>query len=243
MPLLPAFARLSRWGRLVTASAVVVLGSALIMAVWGLASSEKRVATFEVVGALSRISLDVDGADVVIVGGGNRPAVVRRTERVAFGHTPRVRRDAGGGGLEITSRCPRTPFGLCSAEFRVTVPSNVPVMVRTGSGSVRLRGFEGSAQVRTGAGDVDVSGFCGTTLEARADTGDVGAAAVCPPERVVLRSSSGDVRAVAPQARYRIEADSDRGSATVRGLQSADDAPFMLQALSGSGDVRVEERR
>lgn len=234
---------LSPWGRLVAASAALVLGTMLLMAIWGFASSERRITSFQVVGALTEISLDVDGADVEIVGGGNRPAVVRRTDRYAFGHAASVRRDVSGGGLRIISRCPRTPLQTCSAAYRVTVPTNVPVAVTTGDGNVRLRSFEGSARVETGSGDVDVLAFCGVSLQAQADTGNVGAATVCPPERMVLRSRSGRVHAVAPAARYTVEADSDTGKAIVRGLRSVEDAPLQIQALSGSGDVLVEQRR
>jgi hypothetical protein len=40
-----------------------------------------------------------------------------------------------------------------------------------------------------------------------------------------------------------VEADSDGGKTTVRGVTREDEAPFELQALSGSGDVLVEARQ
>ena len=56
----------------------------------------------------------------------------------------------------------------------------------------------------------------------------------------MLRSRSGDVRAVVPAGRYRVDADSDGGSSRVAGLTPVEDAPFQIQALSTSGDVTVE---
>jgi len=43
-----------------------------------------------------------------------------------------------------------------------------------------------------------------------------------------------------PPGRYQVDADSDVGSRTVRGLTPAEDAPFQIQVLSSAGDVTVE---
>ena len=42
--------------------------------------------------------------------------------------------------------------------------------------------------------------------------------------------------------RYRVDANSDRGTVQVRHLIQSDDASFAVQAISGSGDVLVEGR-
>jgi hypothetical protein len=55
-----------------------------------------------------------------------------------------------------------------------------------------------------------------------------------------LRSGDGDVRAVVPRGRYRVDAASDVGRQRVRGLTVADDAPFLIQALSTRGSVEVQ---
>jgi hypothetical protein len=55
-----------------------------------------------------------------------------------------------------------------------------------------------------------------------------------------LRSGDGDVRAVVPRGRYRVDAVSDAGRQRVRGLTVADDAPFLIQALSTRGSVEVQ---
>ena len=63
-----------------------------------------------------------------------------------------------------------------------------------------------------GLPDVAVSGFCGFTLVVTSASGDVTSAADCSPDRIELRSGSGDVRAVVPGGRYRIDAHSDTGA-------------------------------
>jgi hypothetical protein len=190
---------------------------------------------------VSAVTLDLGTADAEIVGGGDRDAVeVRRTDEFAFGRRAAAVRRASGGVLAIRSRCPRTVLGLCAARYRLTVPDNVRVTVRTSSGSVRFSGYRGSAEVDTVTGDVAIASFCGFALRARSLAGDVTAGASCALERLELRSRTGDVRAVVPPGRYQVDADSDVGSRTVRGIVPADDAPFQIQALSSAGDVSVE---
>jgi len=225
----------------VTVSACLVVGSGVALVLWWLLSSESSVATYSVRGSVNGITLDLGPADAEIVGGGDRPAVeVRRTDEFAFGRRAQAERLASGGMLAIHSRCPRTVFDVCSATYRLTVPDNVRVTVRTTSGSVRFTDYRGSAQVDTGAGDIVVAGFCGFALRARAQDGDVTAGASCALERLELRSRTGDVRAVVPPGRYQVDADSDVGRRSVRGVTAAEDAPFQIQALSSAGDVAVE---
>jgi hypothetical protein len=233
--------RRSRWTQLVAVSAVAVVGVALAIAVWWAVSSERRVTSYAVRGPLEAIALDLGNADAEIVGARDEPVVeVRRTDRYAFGQPALSRREVSDGVLRLRSRCARAILGACSAIYRLTVPNNVPVTVRTGSGDVQLAGFRGSARIETQTGDIAASAFCGFILHARADRGDVSATAACAPERLELRSRTGDVQAVVPPGRYRIDAASDDGSRTLRGLLPVDDAPFEILALSGAGDVRVE---
>lgn len=231
----------SAWATLVTVSACVVLAVTLTVAVWWVASSEQRVTSYTVRGALNAIMLDLGGADAEIVGGRDEPLVeVRRTDRFAFGQPATSGRDLVDGVLRLRSRCAATALGTCSATYRLTVPNNVPITVVTGSGDVQLAGFRGSARIATETGDIAASSFCGFLLDARTESGDVSATAACAAERLELRSRTGDVQAVVPPGRYRIDAESDQGSQSVRGLLPVDDAPFQILALSGAGDVELE---
>jgi Toastrack DUF4097 len=227
----------------VMASALLVGGVGVALAVGSVTSSHERLVSFAVRGSLSGVALDVDDADVVVAGGGPRAVLgVQRTDRYAFGHDADVQRTVAGGELRITSRCPNTVPRACSMSYRVVVPDNVPMTVRTTSGTVTFRGYRGSARVTTRSGDVAVAGFCGFSLEARAETGDIDASAACAPQQLTLRSTNGSVHASVPTGRYRVEAESASGGHDVRGVDAVTDAPFSIQALSSSGDVLVEGR-
>jgi Putative adhesin len=236
--------RLSPWGRLVLLSAILVVGSAAALTVWRLASSERRLVSYAVRGTLNGVALDLGDADVVVAGGGQRSSVdVRRTDRFAFDHHAQTRRTVTGGVFRIHSRCPSTVLHSCSVRYRVVVPDNVPVDVRTDRGAVRFLGFRGSARVSARSGDIDVDAFCGFSLQARAESGDIAATASCAPQQLSLRSTTGSVHAVVPPGRYQVTAESASGSRAGRGVARAVDAPFSVDASSSTGDVLVESRR
>jgi hypothetical protein len=235
--------RLSSWGRLVAVCAVVVAAFLAVLAAWDLTSRHERVVASTVAGNVDGLDLDLGDADVLIAGGGRRPTVgIERTDRFAFGHDAQVRPALDGSVFRLRSRCPSSVPKTCSVSYRITVPDNVPVDVRTSGGNVRFADYIGSARVATDSGDIDVSGFCGFSLQARAGTGDIAAATACPLQRLTLRATSGAVHATVPPARYSIEAESASGAEHVRGLQAATDAIYSIQALSSSGDVTVERR-
>jgi Toastrack DUF4097 len=243
MPGQASTTRVSPWSMVVMASALVVGGAVAALAIASVASSHERVVSFDVRGSLSGVSLDVDDADVTIAGGGQRALLgVQRTDHYAFGHDADVRRTVAGGELQLRSRCPNAIPRACSVSYRVVVPDNVPVAVRTTSGTVTLRGYRGSARVTTRSGDIGVAGFCGFSLEARAESGDIAAGAACAPQQLTVRSNEGSVHVSVPPGRYQVEAESASGNEIVSGVDAVTDAPFAIQALSSSGNVSVEGR-
>jgi hypothetical protein len=235
--------RVSPWGRVVAISALLVVGGAVALAVGALASNRERVILYPVSGALKGVVFDLADGGIEIVGGGRRDSVsVERTERFAFGHDAESTRSVRDGVLRVGSRCPSAFPGRCTVSYRIVVPDNLPVEVRTGSGNVRLRDYRGSALLATDGGDIDVAGFCGFSLDARAGSGNVAAQTACAPPKLSLRANTGSVRAIVPRGSYDLDAESASGSERVRGVTTTPEAPFSIRALSGSGDVSVEGR-
>jgi Toastrack DUF4097 len=244
MPRAARRSRLSPWGRVVSASALVVVGCLAGLAVWAFTASRSRIVSFDVRGTLQGVTLDLGDASVDVVRSTNAGRVsVRRTEHFSFSHSARVSRSVSEGVLHLRSRCPVTVLHSCSADYRVVVPDNVPVDVRTTSGAIRLSDYRGSARIATVSGDVDVRAFCGFSLQVRAETGDIGVGTSCALERLSLRSTRGGVHAIVPPGRYQVDVESASGGQQVRGgVVNANDAPFSIQALSTSGHVLVEGR-
>src|SRR3954454_7543472 len=172
---------------------------ALVLGIWSLTSRETEIATYSVRGAVSEVMLDLAGANAVVVGGGAaRQIDVRRTDAFSFGRRADAQRAIADGVLRLRSRCAATVLSTCSASYRVIVPDNVPVTVKTSSGDVRFNAYRGSASIATTTGDIDVGGYCGFRLQARAESGDVRASTSCSPERLPLRSRPGAGRGRRP---------------------------------------------
>ena len=235
--------RLSPWGRVVAISALLVVGGAVALAVGAFASTRDRAVTFPVTGSLEGVTFDLADGDIVIVGGGRRDGVeVQRSERSSFGHRPVTERSVQGGVFGVKSRCPTTLLGPCDVAYRVIVPDNIAVDVRTTGGAVTFRGYRGSARVTTGSGSIAISRYCGNSLDPRAGAGDIDFDADCAPPRLSLRSNSGTIRAAIPPGRYDLDAESSAGDEHVRGVTATSAAPYSVQVLSTSGDVFVEGR-
>ena len=235
--------RLSPWGRVVAISALLVVGGAIALAVGALASTRDRVVSYPVTGSLAGLAFDLGDGDIAIVGGGQRDGVeVQRVERSSFGHDPVTERSGQGGIFGVRSRCPTSLLGPCSVAYRVIVPDNVAVDVRTTGGNVTFRGYRGSARVSTASGAISISGYCGNSLDARSGTADIAFDADCAPPRLSLRSNTGTIRAAVPPGRYDLDAESSAGDERVRGVTATADAPYSMQILSTSGDVFVEGR-
>jgi hypothetical protein len=229
----------------VAACALVLAVVGVALLVWTVASTQERRVDYRVRGSVAGVVLDLGDADVDIEGGGRAGAVaVSHVDRFGFGHGPAAERAISAGTFRIRSRCPATILHGCSVRYRVVVPDNVPLAIRTASGKVRLREYRGSARITTQDGDIDVTGFCGFMLQARVEgRGDIAASTACPPPQLTLRTTTGAVHALVPGGRYRLDASTSGGQPVVDGLTVDAGAPFAIQALSGSGAVTVERAR
>jgi hypothetical protein len=217
----------------------VLLVAAIGLGIWWALTKETRIAHYRVTGSLARVELNVHSGSAEITAAGGSAVEVRRTDRFAFDRPSHEQRSIRAGVLRISSRCPRMAVGSCASDYRIAVPENVPVVVSSSGGDVRISAFRGSADVQTGAGNVVVDGFCGFALSIKTGSGNARATATCSPQSLNLRSSSGSVDATVPAGGYRVEADSNNGHTDVSGIQRNPGAPYEIQALSDSGDVTV----
>lgn len=231
--------RLSPWGLLLIGSATVLVIAGAVIGVLWLSSTTTATVSSRLPSSLLGIELRVQSGDVAIVGGSQTGVSISREDRSVFGHGPRERRSISSGILQISSSCPELVIGSCAAGYRVAVPNDIPISIRVEHGSIRLDGYHGSADIATDSGAITVEGYCGFVLGAASASGSVSVLASCSPERLTLRSDSGNIFATVPPGNYRVQAASNSGGTTVRGLVDDDGAPWAIQALSNTGNVKV----
>ena len=129
--------------------------------------------------------------------------------------------------------------GSCSASYRMVVPNDVPISIRTEHGNIRIDGYRGSADIATNSGAINVEDYCGFVLGAATASGNVTVSSACSPERLTLRSDSGNVSAVVPSGELPDPSRVRRRRYDVRGLTDDDGAPWAIEALSNTGNVSV----
>ncbi len=221
------------------ASVAVLAIVAGALAVGWLASARTRTAVYQPPGPVNRVELVIASGAVDVVGARGPAVRVERIDRYAFGHAATERRSLGGGVLRVASACPRILVGSCSASYRVTVPDDVAIAVRTAAGRIHFEDFRGTATIQSGAGNITVDAFCGFGLTAASSSGDVRVVSACTPEVLDLRTGTGDATAVVPPGTYRVAARAPRGRVHVRGVIPSDRAAFSIAVASRTGAVTV----
>ncbi len=238
-PLRLGLRRVTPWGLVLVGSATTLIIAAAVLGALWLSTTESHSVSSHLPASLRGIELHVQSGDVAIVGGSQTGVSISRDDRSVFGHRPSERRSLHNGILQISSGCPQMVVGSCSANYRIDVPNDVPISIRAERGNIRLDGYRGSADIATDTGAIDVEGYCGFVLGAASASGNVTVTSACSPERLALRSDSGDVSATVPAGNYRIQAASNGGGTSVNGLVDDDGAPWAIQALSNTGNVSV----
>lgn len=168
---------------------------------------------------------------------GEEPAVVA-DKHWSLGE-PTTSVTTAGGVTSVALDCPPTGFvGRCYADWDVTVPADLSVVLRTEVGDVDVAGLTGDLEVHGSVGDVTVAG-APTTLDVTTSVGRVSATLEEPPDSVRLRTSVGDVdlRLPAGVAYDLVDASAlERASVDV---ETSGTSPHRVEVGSSLGTVRV----
>ncbi len=174
----------------------------------------------------------------------------------AMGHCQLIA-DLKDGRLSLEARRPAGSAVACDAGFRVALPRPAAVeayagsggvtvaglrgetKIRTASGAIRVDGVEAPVHVLTGSGGVSVRAPRTPWLDVRATSGGVAVSLGSSRSTVSLRTGAGGIAVTVPRGvAARVKARSGSGSVDNR-LPKAQDAALTIEALSGSGRIRL----
>jgi hypothetical protein len=188
---------------------------------------------------ISRIEVDTQAADVVMVAGQRGRVVVDRDLRWSFGK-PEVRETWDGGTLRVTAGCRSAPqLPGCSVHYRIEVPAGVSVEARTSAGSLSVTGIDGDSRLSTSSGSL-VADKLGGALWARASSGTITGTGLRSSTVDVASSSGGtDLRFVSDP--HQVTASVHSGDFTMRVPQRTGPYSVILSVKSGSRAVDVEQ--
>lgn len=138
---------------------------------------------------------------------------------------PSVNATTGPSGTDLSVAC-QVPTGFCSLNSQLGVPAGTRV------------------DIGTSMGDITAQGITVSDVSAHDDMGDITLTFTTPPKNLQVSDSMGDITIVLPRdsTKYRVNAHSDMGDATVTPGLNSDQASNVIDASSSMGDVTISTR-
>jgi hypothetical protein len=230
-----------------------------LMALAAKANAETVEKSFDATG-LKRLVVRNSRGDTRV--NGYRGAAKVVANKVRFDSGCRLRMEREGDALVVEAPEPGSWMTHCEVRFEISVPPELGVEIKTGSGDVGMRGMSGAVSVLSGSGDVALDGeisnlvgrvgsggFKATGLngsgEIATGSGNVEVVFHKVPQKgeLKLRSGSGDTKVFVP-GDANIRATLRTGSGRVENqVGDRAGAGFAIQAQSGSGDLSILKSR
>ena len=241
-------ARISRWGVVVMASALLVFGGAVALAIASVTSSHERKVARSPCAARSAGWRSTSATPTSRSPAAGQRSVLGSSPPTASrsGTTPRSERRVAGGELRLRSRCPDALLRAAApSRYRLRRARQRPARrSRPRAATCASSGYRGSARVDTrAAADSTSTAAAASTLQARADVGDIRASrrlrAPAAAAALAHRLGAG-ARAARPLPASTPRATS--GSRSVRGVDRRRRRPVPSRRSAPRGDVRVEGR-
>lgn len=184
--------------------------------------------------------------DVTVNGGGGREARIEAIKRVRDTVAARartainqVRIDVAerGGNVEVRTIQPRGPSRV-TVEYRITVPENTNLILRSTSGNLRVQNMAGDElSANTISGRIMLRDLTSRMLDVHSVMGDMQLHDV-ETRRAFVQSTSGNLEysgRLVPTGRYQLQ--THRGN--IRFVPSGEPG-FDLEAMTFSGDLRTD---
>ncbi|MEU8914781.1 DUF4097 family beta strand repeat-containing protein [Streptomyces nigrescens] len=215
------------------ALAVFTTGCSLV----GSGPTKEAERTYTVQGKVTALSATTHGGDIEVVpvdGGGP----VKVTEKYVYNEQkPSPGHGVKGGRLTLEAE----DCGMgrrCEVAYRVLLPRNASVHLRTSGGDITVRGATGGIDAETSGGDITVKDSTARTTTARTSGGNVDLALSTAPDEVSGRTSGGNVTIRLPKGSYDVEATTSGGNSKVS-VPKDESSAHKVTARTSGGDVSV----
>ncbi|MEU8685390.1 DUF4097 family beta strand repeat-containing protein [Streptomyces sp. NPDC048611] len=193
--------------------------------------------TYTVDGRVTALSATTHGGniEVVPVGAGGP---VRVTEKYVYNDSkpsPEHRVENG----TLTLKAEECGMGRrCEVAYRVLLPRDARVDLRTSGGDITVRGAAGGIAAETSGGNITVKDSTARAMKARTSGGNVDLALSTAPDEVSGRTSGGNVTIRLPKGAYAVEATTSGGNRKVS-VATDENSAHKVTARTSGGDVAV----
>lgn len=226
---------------LLRAAGILAVVLAVAGSTWGVASSFARSVeeTTTSLGTPQVIVVDSEVGRVEVVRTTGEAEVTTRAEGTWGAPASSVERL--GERVLLTSRCDEVRIlGDCRITYELSVPDGVDLELRTDAGEIEVTGVDGDIRAETSAGEVDLAELRSERVVARTSTGQVRAEFTVPPRDVEARTDIGAVDVEVPDdgTAYAVDASVEIGEPTVE-VPVDSSAERRIVATASIGDVTV----
>jgi Putative adhesin len=204
-----------------------------------------------------RLVIDARSIELQVVPGGGAGIQVQRWLSGTSAKEGNASWTLKGDTLKLTVNC----SGLvlkCGSQYKVAVPRDLSVVVRSGDGEYSLSGLSGAVvveggsgpvsaskitgdlKISTGEGEVTVSDSRSRTVQVTSDLGDVKVNFAAAPQLADIKSNSGDVTVKVPTAgqHYQVSVDSGTGEGGSK-VPNDSQSGNVVKVSSAEGDATL----
>ncbi|MEU9113094.1 DUF4097 family beta strand repeat-containing protein [Streptomyces sp. NPDC048483] len=224
---------------LVLFGAVLAAGTSLTACSLTFGPTEKAQRTYTVDGKVTAVEATTHGGDIEIVpiaAGG----AVKVTEKYEYNdEKPHPAHAVKDGRLTLEAEECTGSGKQCKVSYRVLLPRNAAVDLRTSGGDVTVRGTSGPISAETSGGDITVADSTARKAKVKTSGGDVELTLAAVPDEVSGQTSGGDVTIRVPKGSYAVDASTSGGTRTVS-VPTDGGSAHKIAAKTSGGDVTVE---
>lgn len=211
--------------------------------------------------AATRLSVAVDGGDVVLNQVSHGQGSVAGTGSYSLIRPDIIKRYSGGAAF-FGYTCSNIS-GNCKLNAVVKIPSAMAVSVSTNGGDVTADGITGATRpvtlstdggdvtasqvagvlsLSTDGGDIHATGVASTQVTADTSGGDITIVFTEPPSDVTVSTDGGDITIVVPQGTtsYDVSTSTDSGDLT-DSVPISTSSPNRITATSSGGDITIRQ--
>jgi DUF4097 and DUF4098 domain-containing protein YvlB len=225
---------------------LVLLVAGVLLVVCGLAVgisealTHQRTTTTRLSRHIERVVVHAGTGNVHLEGTSSARVTVRQHLQWMW-RRPHVTTAVRGTTLAVSGSCPHSgPVNRCKADLDLAIPFDADVVVQGDSGDIVAERLAGHLDLTTDSGDVGGRDLNPISVRATTNAGDVSLDFTTEPVSVQANSDSGDVRVIVPTGgEYRVDATTEAGDVTVRGVLRNDRALRSIAATANAGDVTV----
>jgi hypothetical protein len=185
-------------------------------------------------------TLSVSGGLSAITITGGSGSAVSVTEQIRYsGRAPVMTRRLAGGTLTLGYIC-ADDESMCGVSYDIQVPRGIAVRAGDGDGTITLSSLSGPVTAATGLGTITATGLASRTADFTASTGEINAAFVAAPVKVVAATGLGAITIRVPTTvTYHVITDVSGIGTTNVTVPQASSSPHTISARTTTGTITV----